>query len=229
MDIKDKLLELLKSKEAELVSDVTVAGVSAANPVAGVFLLAAQEVGKLADEKRIDAIMKGLSTGLNQEMRINQLYNYVSESEENAFYFSNTLRKALLSDSTIACTIMGRMLATHMDDGSVYTQDDNIIFHALSSATNQDIRGFMRILKKYRTENDELQILKAELEDEETQTSLDWCVFNRILGGAIGIQMEDMDSDYDDNYSLTSAAIKLYEYADSIKQVIDYSSSHSSE
>ncbi len=226
MKIQKRLLKALKSNEVKAVGEVITTGVSAANPIAGAFLTAANEIAGLADEVRIDAVVKGLSIGLNQEMHTNQLYGYVEKSEENAFYVSNTLRKALLSDSPIACTIMGIILACHVNDGSRYSQDDNIVFHALENATDQDIKMFVRIMKEYKTKSDEgddvFHIPNEIMEQAEIKTTLDWCVFNRIFNGISGLTWGEEGQDYDDSYSPTSAANKLFEYIDSVKQVISY-------
>ena len=137
-NVQKKLLKILKSDEADAAVTVISAGVSVVNPLTRLFFTAVQQIGNLADEIRIDAVVRGLSTELNQEKQINQLYGYGEKSEENAFYVVNTLRKALLTNSLIACTIMGRILACHAIDASKYNQDDDIIFHALENATDDD-------------------------------------------------------------------------------------------
>ena len=208
------------------LATTAIAGTSVANPTAGVFLTAAHEIAGLADEIRIDAVIKGLSTEFNQEKQINQLYNYVKKSEENAFYVSNTIRKALLSDSLISCVIMGRMLARHMGEDSKYDQDDNIIFHALESATNDDIRQFYQVMKEFKTKNENgnvvFHIPDDVLKEPVFSSSLDWCVFNRIFNGTSGVLWGIEGQDYDDSHSPTSAAEKLFGYVDSVKQILEY-------
>lgn len=110
MGIQKRLLEVLKSDKTNALTTVAIAGISVKYPIAAAFLTAAHEVAGLADEMRIDAVVKGLSTELDQEEQINTLYYYVEKSEGNAFYVANTLRKALLADSQIACTIMRKCL-----------------------------------------------------------------------------------------------------------------------
>ncbi len=223
MGIQKKLLKVLKSDEANAAAAVGITGVSIANPVAGLFLTAAHEIAGLADEKRIDAIIRGLSTELNQEKQINQLYGYVEKSEENAFYVANTLRKALLADSLIACTVMGRILARHVKDGCKYDQDDNIIFHALENATDDDIRHFYRVMKEYKHDKETFRILLTDI-DVSLSSSMDWCEYNRIFRGPSGgITWEDIeDEGFDTSHGPTNAAEKLFEYVESVKHVLDY-------
>lgn len=226
MEIKKRVVKALKSSEAKAAEEVIEAGVSVKHPIAGVFLSIVHEIAGLADEVRVDAVVEGLSTGLDQERQINQLYNYVNESEENAFYVSNTLRKALLSDSPIACTIMGRILACHVNECSKYSQDDNVIFHALENATDQDIKMFVKIMKEYKTKNDDgndvFRIPNEIMMHTDIDSTLNWCVFNRIFNGSSGILWGIDGQDYDDSHSPTSAANKLFEYIDSVKQVLSY-------
>ncbi len=218
-----KLLKLFKSGKTRSVVNVGIAGVSVANPLAGLFLSAAKECAETADEVRIDSVIIGLSTELNQEMLINQLYGYIEKSEDNAFYVVNTLRKALLSDSLIVCTIMGRILARHVAEGTRYTQEDNIIFHALESATDDDIRQFRRVMDDYLTKNEignnVFHIPNEEFDDPLFLSSLNWCEYNRIFNGTSGIKLVVDNQNYIDSYSPTQAAIRLQEYADSVKQV----------
>lgn len=226
MEIQAKLMKLLKSTKANIVADVGIAAVSAADPLMGVILTAAHDIGDLADEFRINALIKGLSTGFNQEKQINQLYNYVEKSEKNAFYVTNTLRKALLSDSPIACTIMGRMLACHIEGGTVYTQEDNIIFHALENATDYDIRQFYKVMNEYK-ENDEAGDVVFHIPNEifnnsDFASSLNWCVLNRIFNGISGAVWVKEGQAYDNSHSPTPAANRLFEYVDSVKQVLRY-------
>ena len=221
--VQKKLLKILKYDEVDAALTVGTAAVSVAKPLAGFFLTAAHEIAGLADEMRIDAVVRGLSTELNQEKQINQLYGYVGKSEENAFYVVNTLRKALLADSLIACTVMGRILAKHVNDGSSYDQNDNIVFHALENATDDDIRIFVKIMKEYRTEKGPFRI-PDDKKDVNMQSAIEWCVYSRLFygpsGGISWVMSED--EGYDTTHSPTSAGNRLMEYVESVKQILEY-------
>ncbi|MBR1853677.1 MAG: hypothetical protein IJ794_11160 [Lachnospiraceae bacterium] len=226
MTIQKRLLSIIKSDKTDVAVTVATAAVSAANPLTGIFLTAVHEISGLADEIRIDAVIKGLSTELNQEDQVNQLYGYVEKSEENAFYVVNTLRKALLADSLIACTIMGRMLACHIDGKTPYDQNDNIIFHALESATDDDITQFYEVMKEHMAKdedgNDVFHIPNCVMENDDFMASLDWCVFNRLFNGTSGVSWTDEGQNYDKSHSPNNAAFRLKEYVDSVKQVLEY-------
>ncbi len=224
--LKEKLLRVIKSKEANAVATVGITGVSGANPLAGIFLTAIHEIAELADEARVDAVIKGLSVGIDQEKQINQLYNYVEKSDECAFYVANTLRKALLSDSPVACTIMGRILACHVNEDTVYTQEDKIVFNALENATDSDIKQFRNVMKNYSATNDKgntvFHIPNEVINQSDFRISLDWCVFNRLFEGVPGISWAVTGQNYDDSYSPTPAACKLLDYIESVRQVLNY-------
>ena len=93
MSIQKRLLGLLKSDEVRALATVGIDGISVKYPMIAVFMSAFHEAAGLADEMRIDALVKGLSTELNQEQQINILYGYVEESEENAFLCSQYIEK----------------------------------------------------------------------------------------------------------------------------------------
>ena len=169
-------------------------------------------------------MIKGISTELNQEKQINQLYGYVENSEENAFYVANTLRKALLSDSPIACTIMGRILARHVSEGSTYDQDDNIIFHALENATDQDIKQFVNVMKYSKTDRGTFRIPCDDM-NPEFKSFLEWCVYNRIFVSRMA-EWEEIDDgvlDINTYYYEANPASVLLRYIDGANQTWNYS------
>ena len=166
-------------------------------------------------------MIRGISTELNQEEQINRLYGYIENSDDNAFYVANTLRKALLSDSTLACTVMGSMLAKHVKHDTMYDQDDKIIFHALESATDEDIRNLYRIMKNYKVDMESFKIPNDDIDDIMI-SSLDWCAFNRLFRQKIWGDIAD--EGFNTEYGPNSSAERLYEYIRSVKQVLDYKS-----
>ena len=226
MDIQGKVLTILKSNEADALANVGIAGTAIFKPEAAALMTVAHEAMHIVDEVRIKALLKGMSTGFNQEKHINQLYSFVEKSEENALYLVNTLRKALLTDSLIACTIMGKMLSLHMDNKRAFDQDDNIIFRALENATDDDIRIFYRVMNEYLTKNEDghdiFSIPNIVINNPGFSSALDWCVFNRIFNGTSGVRWIVDGQDYDVSYSPTSAGHRLREYVYSVRQVLNY-------
>ena len=106
--MKDKLLGILNRPEVKASFSTVVAGVSAVSSQMGVVLTAFKEVASIADEAKGQRIVRGLASGLNQELFLNEIQNYIHSSDKNASFFANMLRKALLAESPIACTLMGR-------------------------------------------------------------------------------------------------------------------------
>lgn len=223
MGIQESLLTILRTDKVKALATVGIDGLFVNNPTVALFLTAVNEIAGMADEVRIHAVIKGLSTDLNQEQQINILYNYVEKSEENAFYVSNTLRKALLADSIIVCTVMGKMLASHVKRGSVYDQEDNIVFHALETATDEDIRLFMKLMQEYKSPKGMLRIPLAEM-DSHLYATMGWCESNRLFyGPSGGISWGGFgDEGFDTSHSSTSSAERLLEYVSSVKQILEY-------
>ena len=148
--MKDKILSILNRPEVQAGLSTTSEGISISNPVAGAILTAVKDVASVADEVRVQRIIKGLASGLNQEMHMNELKSFIAASDQNALFIANALRKALLSDSLIACTLMGRIIADHASKKTPFDQYDAIIIHAVEDATDDDLREFYHIMNTLR-------------------------------------------------------------------------------
>ncbi len=216
-----KLLEFIKSSAGQTTAEIVASGASVVNPLFGVLISAAKDIAGLADEIRINALIKGLSTELNQEQQINLLYRYIQSSEEHAFYVSNSLRKALLSNSPIACAIMGRMLARHIASNTSYDQDDKIIFQALENATDDDVQMFYDFMNEYNSIADKPKTIPFELLNKYSVIE-NWCEFNRIVRHNMSVDNYGEEVVFNENFSLYSAALRLMDYIESIRQLLDY-------
>lgn len=175
MEIKDKVLELLKKEEVQSGLSLVSQGASIGNPQLGALVEILKEAATISDEIRVKSILKGLASGLNQESYTNELYNYIKVSNENAINVVNTLRKALISDSEIVCVLMGRILADHMHSGEKYQKSDVLIFHALENATDDDLLCFWKMFKNLK--DDYLP------NDKIYSDCVEWGISNRLLAG----------------------------------------------
>ena len=174
--IIEKLSYIIKKPEVQSGLSIAASSFSLANPLAGAVISAFKEVSSIADEIKGRYILNGLASGLNQEKFVNELESYVNSNDENAGFVANTLRKALLADSPIACTLMGRILADHIKEKKPYDQYDVIIIHALESATDDDLRAFQNMMSGYNGKN----IVVS------SQNTVEWCFINRIFQQIIG-------------------------------------------
>ena len=184
------------------------------NPAIGDVLSSFKEIALVSDEVRCKHIINGLASGMNIETFTNQLATFVSQSEENAFYISSTLRKALLADSKIVCTLMGRIMADNISDRKSYDRDDVIIIRALESATDDDIIVFRKIMQ---TLDDDT----VTLESEDYVGCIDWGLSNRLFKQEDkGFQGTTLMLGYDTK--VCNASRKLMIYTEEIKQLFRY-------
>ncbi len=169
----DKLIAILKDEKVQgalsIGADITAVG----NPVGAVVVTAFKEIASISDEIRCRYILQGLASGLNQEKFTNELITYVKASEDNASHVSNTIRKAMLSESTIACALMGHIMAVHIADKKPFDREDVIIVHAVGSATDEDLTDFIKMMQKVSDEG----IIAVRTEFE---ACADWCVSSRL-------------------------------------------------
>ena len=169
----DKLIAILKDEKVQgalsIGADITAVG----NPVGAVVVTAFKEIASISDEIRCRNILQGLASGLNQEKFTNELITYVKASEDNAAHVSNTIRKAMLSESPIACALMGHIMAVHIADKKPFDREDVIIVHAVGSATDEDLTDFIKMMQKVSDEG----IIAVRTEFE---ACADWCVSSRL-------------------------------------------------
>lgn len=152
-----------------------------------IFIETVKQLGGMADQIKLNCIIKGLSEGKNVETRMNELYTYVKNNKEHAFLVSDSFRKMMLSNSTIACCIMGIMLGDFAAENRNPTQHEAIIMRALSTFNDYDIIYFNEIMhNRYivEIENGTKYVDCSKFPDdkkEEFMLTLDFCNNNRIF------------------------------------------------
>lgn len=152
-----------------------------------IFIETVKQLGGMADQIKLNCIIKGLSEGKNVETRMNELYTYVKNNKEHAFLVSDSFRKMMLSNSTIACCIMGIMLGDFVAENRNPTQYEMIIMRALSTFNDYDIIYFNEIMYNsyiVEIEKGTKYIDCSKFPDdkkEEFMLTLDFCNNNRIF------------------------------------------------
>lgn len=151
-----------------------------------IFIETVKQLGGMADQIKLNCIIKGLSEGKNVETRMNELYTYVKNNKEHAFLVSDSFRKMMLSNSTIACCIMGIMLGDFAAENRNPTQYEAIIMRALSTFNDYDIIYFNEInnIVIIEIENGTKYVDCSKFPDdkkEEFMLTLDFCNNNRIF------------------------------------------------
>ena len=98
------------------------------------------------DHIRLSNMLIGLRNGADVETRVNELKNYVS-SGDKAEYVGSLFRQCLLSTSPLVNTIIGLQLAKIADNQSEITQINMVIYDALSSMNDFDLKNYVLIYK----------------------------------------------------------------------------------
>ena len=207
----DRLIAILKDEKFQsalaIGADITAIG----NPVGAAVVTAFKEVASISDEIRCQYILRGMASGLNQEKFTTELIGYVKGSEDNAAHVSNTIRKAMLSESPIACALMGWIMAKHIADKKPFDRDDVIIVHAVGSATDEDLTDFMKMMQTVSDEG----IIAVRNEFEECA---DWCVSNRMCKeDRVSYQQDTETLEFFSGIIPSSAAKRLEKYLDDMR------------
>lgn len=226
MDIK----EITNDKPTQLILSVVETGLevlSNACPGAGLVSILIEgfcNASAISDEIKINHFIKGMASdgNFNREKFTNLLSSYLQD-EDNAFYVSNLMRKAVLSDSRKVCTVMGRILADNVNSEKSFSTDDIIIGNALQLASDEDLVSFMEIMKHYRKESDsnsENEIITFPYRDPEKQNlrlAAEWAMNGRILGRTTLARFDGGKGVMD--CLVTPVADKLLEYCEEVRQI----------
>ncbi len=186
-DIQDKLIKIFKNPKVQAELSISSGMIAISHPVSAAVVNAFKEAATLSDEIRFSYLLKGLASGLNQETFTIDLLNYVKASEDNASHVASSLRKAVLTDSPIVCTLMGRIIADHVAEKRKYDKSDIIVVHALESATDDDLMCFRKMIKT-ASDNGDIAV------SDEYNDCAEWCVNNRLCKESKGTYNEETKS-----------------------------------
>ena len=185
--IAEKMKDILEEIKGYGIVEYGASLLELGLPQYTIFIETVKQLGGMADQIKLNCIIKGLSEGKNVETRMNELYTYVKNNKEHAFLVSDSFRKMMLSNSTIACCIMGIMLGDFAAENRNPTQYEAIIMRALSTFNDYDIIYFNEIMhNRYivEIENGTKYVDCSKFPDdkkEEFMLTLDFCNNNRIF------------------------------------------------
>lgn len=108
------------------------------------FVGAVRPLIESADRVRLSHLLVGLKHGNDFEEQVKKLYDYIDKPEK-ADYVVSMLRESLMSSSHIINTIMGIQLSKMMAENSEVTQADMIIYDALTSFNDFDVKNYKLI------------------------------------------------------------------------------------
>lgn len=185
-EILEKIKEKIESEDAKALQKI---GINSAfcigeilSPINTMFAKIGKEIAEQSDILRLNHMLNGYMKGNNTEMRLNQLYTFVKNSDR-AFLVSNLFRQALLKNSTIVCCLYGLILAECVDNDKKADYEDLIVLNALQNATDYELKYFIEIIDNYMDEGYvDTKAISESGKEVEYNFTLEWCKNNRILG-----------------------------------------------
>lgn len=182
-------------------------------------------VSNAANVIKLSCALKCLDEDLNVEKSINELYNYVS-NPDRAFYVSTSFRKIILSNSTIAASIIGVMLGEIKNQNREFNRTDIILLNALENISDYDIRILYEMMdNKYTNDDigreyiDEMKFPKDKKADflEMLEFGDKYQIF-----GVFTESIEQEKMFFGKQYYKKPVADKLMNYIEQVKQILKY-------
>ena len=218
---------------SSVLKSIAESAASEVNPTAGILASGAIGFLRVFDDYKLNQLVKGLSSGLDQEKKINELYNYVKSSSKRAFLVGNVFRMTLEAESPKSCVLYGKILSEHIGKNeSDFTNEELIVCNALINATDFDLENFVILMNQcISQEKDGARriVFNKKKKDiinmeGELNTTCCWCTYNRLFSFNPlewgGIEGSDMIIDTD--YHVNGAADVLLKWIDEVKQIWEY-------
>lgn len=228
-DIRKAISDKIDTPTGKLIRSGAVGAVGIVNQIAGVAAGIGDSIVEQWNTFKFSLLLNGLSTGLNVEKRLNQLYNFVTDSSEKAIHVANLFKQTVNAECPKACVIYGLILADHVEKNTAFTHDEMIVCKALANATDYDLENFKTIMEKYtqpRSSGDRVVFPEGFSEIESYATTCDWAVFNRIFISRMGEweKLGEGTLDISTHYYTGNPAPVLLEYIKKARQVWNYGS-----
>lgn len=208
--------------QKDLLTMITSIGVSIKHPIGGGLIQLWKPLLEMSNQIYLNYIYKGLFRGVNEEKKINQLYNYIC-NEERALFVVNSFRKTMLGNSRIASVIMGLMLSEISEKDRDIALEDSIIANALDGAADFDFLNYYEICREYVIEDGWIRLDSIEKTEKyhELYVTEEYFVQRRVF-----LQEHDIipgSEKLGDAYARTTVqSEKLMNYVEKAKQILRY-------
>ncbi len=226
-DIGNVIIKAMDNPIARALHSGAIGALEIVNPVVGLAVETGNNILTNYSAYKFSLLLEGLSTGSNMEMRLNELYTYVTSGQDKAIYVANLFRKTVNAECPRVCIIYGLILANHMRDETEFTQDELLICKSLENATESDLKNFKEIMEKYLkpVSNGNKIVFPEELNDPERFiTTCDWAVYNRIFTARM-TEWGDIEDEYEGlntYYYVAEPALVLMKYIRAACQIWNY-------
>lgn len=158
------------------------------------------------DEFKLNNLLFGLSTGVNQEKQLNELKNYVMSSKERAYRVGTLLRQTVDACSPKVSVIYGILLKNHLGEKlRDFSYEEIIVCNALKNATDYDLEKFEEIMDNHVSLDNKLE---RRIDNNEYIYTCDWCVANRLFISNFYtyMEVEDENMNFDSRPRVAPAA-----------------------
>lgn len=228
-DISKALYEAMDSPIAKTIRSGAIGVLSLTNPIIGVISEIGNDFLSEYNNFKLSHLLSGLASGFNIEMRMNELYNYITSCPEKAIIVANLFKQTINAECPKACIIYGLIIANHLATETKPTYDELIMCKAIESATDYDLNNFKIIMENYLkpTANGRRIVFPKDFADIDTfTTTCNWCVYNRIFVSrtAYWEEMEEGALDLNTYYYEANPASVLLNYINSANQIWHYNS-----
>ena len=187
------------------------------------------KIAKLSNDYKLNCAWQCLADGLNIEKSINELYNYVSDSER-AFFISNEFRKIILSSSVLSSSVIALIMGKIIKADRKCTHKEAIILNAVGNMTDYDLKNFKIMMESAVDELAGCEIINISKLDEENRDSYKYTLRICVNGGIFLLEnnlIENSQEDYETvyegpHYIVVEMAYTLIEYIEEVKQLLNY-------
>lgn len=226
-DINATLTRVMDNPIAKIIRSGAIGVLGSVNSLAGVVGGIGNDFLSEYNTFKLSLLLKGLSSELNTETRLNELYTYVNSSPEKAIIVANLFKQTFNVECPKVCIIYGLILANHMENNTEFTYDEMIVCKALENATDYDLINFKEIMEKYLksvSSGNKIVFPEGFIDMDKFITTCDWCVYNRIFISRVG-EWEDIEEgsyDMGTYYYEGKPASVLLKYINEAQQVWGY-------
>ena len=225
-DIGNILSNAMDDPMTQMIRSGMIGAIGIVNPVVGLVGEMGNELLSQYNTYKLGQLLKGLSSGLNLETGLNQLYNYVKSSPEKAILVANLFKQTINAESPKVCIIYGLILASHLEDITELTHEEMIVCKALENATDYDLKNFREIMDKYiKVTSDGGKVIfpNGFSAIDSFITTCDWCVYNRIFIKEL-MELGEFEEtlEIDTHYYTAKPAGVLLDYINAARQTWDY-------
>lgn len=227
-DIGNALRKAMDNPIMEIIRSGAVGVLGLTDSVLGIVGGIGNDFLSQYNDFKLSYLLKGLASGRNIEMRLNQLYTYITSSPEKAIMVANLFKQTVNAECPKACIIYGLIIANHLESGTKFTYDELIVCKAIESATDFDLKNFKEIMENYlrqTTTGRKIVFPKDFIDIDTFITTCDWCVYNRIFVSRTA-ELEETEGgtlDISTHYYEANPASVLLNYLVAAKQTWYYS------